>query len=218
MLGTAAAAFAAIGATAPGDEGPRANAARLTEIGKIDDVQASCPDDPCLALTYTTGLQAQIGDQKNVMTARRAGRLVAFTVKLGKPKKEQVAFYQKNFGKVSKARITVLKPEESLKFRVSGQSEEFALDEYFGRTVQFPLKRTLTVKKGYVIALSVPTWAPVLAANLEKTNAWRASRPKGSCDPPYRQTAQTKRGQVGEYRCLYRTARLTYTATVISTP
>ena len=56
------------------------------------------------------------------------------------------------------------------------------LAPYFGMAAQFPLDRTLKVKKGDVIALEVPTWAPALALKDQlgrdygNDMLWRASR------------------------------------------
>jgi hypothetical protein len=97
------------------------------------------------------------------------------------------------------------------------QGEVQKLEPYFGQTVEFALQKTIPVKKGYVIALTVPTWAPSLAAGLGGDTSWRASRPKGSCDDSQTQTAQAV-NQIGRYYCLYRTARIMYSARVISTP
>jgi len=64
----------------------------------------------------------------------------------------------------------------------------------------------------------VPTWAPALALGFGNDTSWRASRPKSKCTDTATQTAQSMIGQVAQYPCLYRTARLAYTATLISTP
>ena len=91
------------------------------------------------------------------------------------------------------------------------------LEPYFGQTVQFPLGRSLNVKKGYVIALTVPTWAPALTPLLTDHSSWRASRAKGKCNDTGRQTAQQSVKLVAQYRCLYK-ARLTYSATLVTRP
>ena len=70
------------------------------------------------------------------------------------------------------------------------KSPVLQLAPYFGQTVQFPLGRTLNVKKGYVIALTVPTWAPALTPLLTDKSAWRASRPEGKCNDTSTLTAQ----------------------------
>jgi hypothetical protein len=101
---------------------------------------------------------------------------------------------------------------------VTGQGPPQQLAPYFGTTVQFPLGRALNVRKGYLVALTVPTWAPALAVGLGNDSSWRASRARGRCDNTSAQTAQQTLGQNAQYRCLYRTARLTYSATLITTP
>jgi hypothetical protein len=64
----------------------------------------------------------------------------------------------------------------------------------------------------------VPTWAPALAVGLGNDSSWRASRGRGKCNDTSTQTAQQAPGLTVQYRCLYRTARLTYSATLITTP
>ena len=64
------------------------------------------------------------------------------------------------------------------------------LKPYLGQVVQFPLGRALNVKKGYVIALTVPTWAPALTPLLTDHSAWRASRRRASATTSSTQTAQ----------------------------
>ena len=93
-----------------------------------------------------------------------------------------------------------------------------SLEPYFGTTVQFPLGTALNVKKGYVIGLTVPSWAPALALGMGNDTSWRASRARTACAEPGRQSAQLDLRDLAQYRCLYRTARLTYSATLITTP
>lgn len=206
---------------ADGRDRPAAKASKITELGQVgaSDVAPSCPEPAasCRAMTHTTGLQVKIGPSFNrPLTSKVNGRLVAFSVRLSKPNKTQIAYFEKNFGGEATAQITVMRPSSGLRWRVTGQSERFPLTKYFGETAQFPLKQTLTVKKGYSVALTVPTWAPVIAVQ-DTTSAWRASRAKADCDDAVKQTAQTQLASLAQYACLYR-ARLTYTATVISTP
>jgi len=64
----------------------------------------------------------------------------------------------------------------------------------------------------------VPTWAPTLALGLGKGNVWKASRDRDSCDDTQTQSAQTDINDLQQYKCKYRTARLAYSATLITTP
>jgi len=125
--------------------------------------------------------------------------------------------FDKGLGGPASARLTILRPGKTLYSRVVSQSPIRALAPYFGQTVQFPLGRSLNVKKGYVIALTVPTWAPALTPLLTDHSSWRASRPKGKCDDAGTQTAQSALKKVAQYRCLYK-ARLTYSATLVTRP
>jgi hypothetical protein len=77
------------------------------------------------------------------------------------------------------------------------------------------MSRSIRVRKGWVVALTVPTWAPALSVGLGSDTSWRASRSRGDCDDTQAQTAQLRFEQTAQYYCLYRTARLTYSATLI---
>ena len=58
-----------------------------------------------------------------------------------------------------------------------------------GHDRRFPLHRSLIVRKGYLLALTVPTWAPTLAVGMDRKDGWRASRAVDGCDDTKAQTA-----------------------------
>jgi hypothetical protein len=215
ILGGLALALLALPALAP---------ATLTEVGIIGETTPattpSCPSSPCLAVSRTTGFQVKVGSQTNILSAPRSGTIVAWTISLGKPNATQIKFFNANEGGPSEAGIAVLRPQPkpNLTYKLISQSPLIKLEPYFGKSAQFPLETTLKVKKGDVIALTVPSWAPALALGFANTTSWRASRPKASCSSTSSQTDQTAIGTNVQYYCLYRTARLTYSATLISTP
>jgi hypothetical protein len=190
--------------------------ARIVEIGGTPEATPTCPSSPCLAVSRTTGYQAKVLDSRSTYIVPADGRIVAWTIGLGNPDKRQIDFFTSNFGE-SSAGLTILRRGKRLYHRVMGQTPLEKLEPYFGQKVQFPLTTSIAVKKGYVVALTVPTWAPALTQLLNDGSAWRASRAKGKCDDTDRQTAQTRMQQRTQYRCLYR-ARLTYSATLITTP
>jgi hypothetical protein len=190
--------------------------AKVVEVGRTDAAPA-CPASPCLAVSRTTGYQIKVADERGAFTVPEDGKIVAWSIALGKPTAEQIAFFNRNLGGPASARLTVLRLGKTLYSRVVTQSPVVQLTPYFGQTVQFPLGRTLNVKKGYVIALTVPTWAPALTPLLTDHSSWRASRAKGECDETGKQTAQLALKDVAQYRCLYK-ARLTYSATLITRP
>lgn len=191
--------------------------ARIIEIGQAaTPATPTCPANPCLAVSRTTGYQAKVVDRRDIYVAPRDGKIVAFSISLGKPTKRQIDFFEENFGAAS-AGITILRRGERLFSRVVAQSPIYPLSDYFGQTVQFALPRALDIERGYVVALTVPTWAPALTGLLEDGSSWRASRALDRCDDTDLQTAQTDVGALTQYRCLYK-ARLTYSATLITKP
>jgi hypothetical protein len=193
--------------------------ATILDVGSGEsDATPSCPARPCLAVPRTTGYQAKVGTKRAIDVVPQDGRIVAWTISLGSPGKKQIAYFDKMLGGESAARITILDPRPKLRARVVAQGEPQKLRPYFGQTVQFALRRSLHVKKGMIVALTVPTWAPALQAGLPGDTSWRASRAKGACDDRLSQSAQTKRGQVAQYYCLYQYARLTYSATLVTDP
>ncbi len=203
---------------------PAGSPATLSEVGVIPATSPatvpSCPGSPCLAVSRTTGFQVKVGKVNSLLVAPRSGTVVAWTIMLGKPNASQIKFFNANEGGVAEAGIAILRPQPkpNLTWKLVSQSPLIKLQPYFGKTVQFPLETTLPVKKGDVVALTVPSWAPALALGFGKDTSWRASRPKTQCSSTSSQTTHTQIGTAVQYFCLYQTARLTYSATLISTP
>jgi len=198
---------------------PASASAEIIEIGKLDPpATPSCPAKPCLAVSRTTGYQAKVGTTRGLMTIPKDGFIVAWTIALGKPGTKQTTFFNDKLGGESQAQITILNPRRKLRSRAVAQGEPQKLAPYFGTTVQFPLMKAISVKKGWVVALTVPTWAPALAVGLGADTSWRASRGKGTCEDTSTQTTQTQPNQLAQYYCLYKTARLAYTATLVTAP
>lgn len=203
---------------------PAAAPATLAEVGVIGVTTPatvpSCPASPCLALSRTTGFQVKVGAASNPLSAIRSGTIVAWTITLGRPNATQIKFFNANEGGPSEAGIAILRAQKrpNLTYKLVAQSPLVKLQPYFGKTAQFPLETTIPVKKGDVIALTVPSWAPALALGFGNDTSWRASRPKKQCTSTSAQTDHTTVGSPVQYFCLYQTARLTYSATLISTP
>jgi hypothetical protein len=205
---------------------PASASARIIELGGTADAASlNCPgttEAPCVAAVRMTGYQGRAsGGPKNPFYIRRDGFLVAFTLQLAKPTAEEIKFFNDNFGTPSTARISVLRRGTTRKTRLGhrliSQSDPFELDSYFGSKPTFVFDQPIPVKKGNWIAITVPTWAPLLATNLARTNWWRSSRPKGSCEPPksLRQFALQDLRELVQFGFTYNGARLLYTVTYV---
>jgi hypothetical protein len=193
--------------------------AKVIEIGETPtQAVPACPGAPCLAVSRTTGYQAKVGTNRGLMTVPANGRIVAWTIGLSKPSPAQVKFFTRELGGPAQAGLTVLKVGKYLNDTVKASGPLVSLTPYFGSFAQFPLAESIPVRKGDLIALTVPTWAPALQVGLGGDTSWRASRPRNKCKDNKTQTAQLEVGDKQQYFCLYRTARLVYTATLITAP
>ncbi len=193
-----------------------------------------CPANPCLAMTRTTGFQVKVGQTHSITTIPSNGSIVAWTVTLGSPTTtpgpgqtvSQIQYFDTNEGGAASAGIAILKPVgHHLYYSLVAQSPIVPLQPYFGETVEIPLANAIPVKKGQILALTVPTWAPVLALSTADGTpygryvSWRASRPKAHCSKiPPTQTAQQSVDSLQQYPCLYQSARLAYSALLVATP
>jgi hypothetical protein len=213
-------AVLAAGATAAGAAVllPSSSGADSFEVGTgVPEAAPSCPARQCLAVSRTTAFQAKVGTKRGLMTVQKDGRLVSWTISLGKPGTKQRQFFEEKLGGEAEARVVVLKPGPKLTYRVVSQGEPVKLTPHFGKTVEFALERTLRVRKGWVIGLTVPTWAPALARDLPGDTSWRAARERGTCQNTQAQTA-ARPGTTPQFYCLYRGARVTYSARVVTAP
>jgi hypothetical protein len=198
----------------------------ISELGTtLDDDTAACPDN-CQAIGQVSGFQIQQATRKLPYRLRSYGKVVAFTVKLGKPNASQISFFNKLFGGPPQIELTVLKPVPTVrgqpktpnKYTLVGASPLFDLTNFFGSEPTFALPRPLTIKPGYIVGITVPTWAPAFAVNLGDDMQWRSSRDPKSCDDVRQDAAQDIRGSARTYGCVYKTARLLYTVTYIPDP
>lgn len=197
---------------------PAASSAKIAELGQLaDGVRGACPEN-CQAVSRTTGYQAKVGPERTLYQAPADGRIVAWTIGLGKPGPKQTAFFTERLGGKSQAAIVVLAPDKKLVRRVVAKAPLQDLTDYFGQVVQFPLERTLPIRKGQFVGLSVPSWAPALQIGLGADTSWRASRAKDTCGDTSTQSALVGARTAVPFACLFKTARLAYSATFIANP
>ena len=213
---------------------------RVVVLGKTAETPpASCPGKivnnveivPCRVEGHVTGYQVKAGGVENPYEVPFDGKLIAWSITLSRPSRtdsktttDEVGFFDEFLGKPSQARIGVLRPVEGSKppkYTLVRQSPLERLNPYFGSTPVFALEHPLSVLRGQVVALTVPTWAPMFAFNTTSEDTWRGSRLPGHCSSkediqgghPQQGVGKTK-----TYGCYYSSARLLYTATLVKKP
>lgn len=198
----------------------RADGLAANELGKTKGTpNPLCPKD-CEAVGSVTGFQVTAKGEKSPFTVPSAGRIVAWSVDLSRPEKDQIASFNEELfpskrydGSV--ARLSVLKPKGRAQYKLTKQSPPVELQRSFGTRPVFTLGKTLKVKKGQRIALTLPTWAPLYVNGLDTDqNEWIASRDSDECgnDKILDARPQQKKGSIRSYGCRFNGERLLYTA------
>src|SRR4051812_18614694 len=130
-----------------------ANTSGIREVG-VDNAEPlsqkpSCPETAakmCFVLNQVTGYQVQIGKARNPYLRARRGKIVAFTIKLSKPKPKEIRFFNKKFRGKAKARLAILHlGRRNREATLVAQSGTFDLSKYFGSTPTFGLNKSLPV-------------------------------------------------------------------------
>ena len=108
------------------------------------------------------------------------GKIKSWTLTLAQPTNRQRSFFNGFFG--TPPRGAAGDPPPRRRHQPAAlQPAQPGLDPraqpYLGQTVKFGA--SLTVEKGDIVGLTVPTWAPAFAQGLSTNNVWRASREAG---------------------------------------
>ncbi len=212
---------------------PGAASAKTVELGATSTpLQApSCPSgvpkSQCtIILTETTALETASDNVTYPTTVKTAGRIVGYTLGLAKLAKADITTLDALYGGAPQAQLAVLRRPKGTKstqrlYTLVATSKPNFIQPWFGQVTSWPLTATLPVKPGDVVALTVPTWAPVLAINLPaKPFQYRASRATGCAlqSTFSTQTSQLTIGSTKPYLCFYTATRVEYTATEITSP
>jgi len=237
-LGLALVLLALVVAAWPGAAGSAP--LRVVVLGKTATTPPpSCPGKvvnnveviPCRVEGHVTGFQVRAGGVAMPYEAPFDGKLVAWSTTLARPSRtdaktrtDEVGFFNDFLGRPSRARIGVLRPVEGTKppkYTLVRQGPLERLNPHFGSTPIFALEHPLTVLRGQVVALTIPTWAPMFAFNVNDDDNWRGSRLSGKCASKEDIQAGHPQQGVGKtkvYGCYYSNARLLYTATLVKKP
>jgi hypothetical protein len=200
-----------------------AGAARAKTLGTTDRAPApECPRSPCEAVGRTTGFQLMADGERAPFKVRESGSLVAWAIDLSKPRESQRSFFgdfyeSTQLGTSPTARISVIKRAgDGRQYKLKGQSPIVDLTSSLGSRQTFTLTDPLRLRKGDMVALTIPTWAPAFAVDLAgRANRWRSSRNDGECTSRgdiRKGKPQQNVGSEREYGCDYSGARLLYWA------
>jgi hypothetical protein len=214
---------------------PTVGAAQTVELGLTHSpvVAPSCPatiapSDCRIVLTRSTALETIRDGVDYPTTATASGEIVAFTVGLSglstnmKTAHSEIQGLDAAYGGTTQAAVAVLKPvgaHKQFQWQLQAVSPVVHLQPYLGTITQFPLASPLPIAAGDTVALSVPTWAPVLSIGLPvKTFAYRQSRTANCGNAATANQSMFTLQVTSVFGCDYTGTRVEYTATEITTP
>jgi len=185
----------------------------------------------CLIVLHQNTVLQTISDGTNFPTSiTKPGMISAVTLGLSNLSSDasqyagDVKYLEGKFGGGPTAQVSILRPlglPGKNRWRVAAQSEIIPLLPYLGGVSQFPLTTPLPVVPGEVVALTIPTWAPMLSYDLTASKfAYREANTATSKTAACKTvgTQQLLIGQLSNYGCRYVGARVQYSATEILSP
>ena len=231
-------ACAVLAVAAAGSVAATAGKVSATVLGRTANTpQPNCPtpkgdnvpaDERCQAMGRVTGFQISADGRRALYKIRDPGRIVAWSVDLARPSKDEQKFFAEVLEKSGppSARLSILKTKGHGTFKLVKQSPVVQLQPLLGKDPVFTLTDPLKVRPGMVVALTTPTWVSNLAdAGASESDAWRTSRDPGECGTETDDSAQEneddltklsrpqqKVGRVRAYACKYTGARILYRA------
>jgi hypothetical protein len=217
---------------------PTAASAAVVQVGQTKSpiTAPACPkgtsSSSCkIVLERTTAIQTKSDGVARPATIKQDGWIVAFTVGLSRLSSDAKTVHSllhgldTAYGGTPQLALTVLKPGAKGSYTVRAQSGSYHLIPFLGQVLTEPLSvppkfsafTALPVRKGDVLALTVPTWAPILTYNLSASQfAYAQSRTQNCDSAATSQTAQTKVGSSRKYGCAYTGTRVQYSATEVT--
>lgn len=216
---------------------PLSASAQIIQVGATSSslIPPVCPpgvsqSNCTIVLTEVTALESVRDGVAYPTTITKPGEIAAFSLGVSALStnaatvKSDVNYLNSTYGGAAQAQLTVLRPtgkRSARGWRVAAESPAFPLAPYLGQVVQFPLIAPLPVVPGEVLALTVPTWAPVLTFNLSASQfSYQQSRTVKTVCTSTKIVfhAQTSVGDTAHYGCSYGGTRVEYSATEITTP
>lgn len=204
--------------------GPGASAApaakpKFVVLGESGPMPAPRCPEKCLGMATVTGLQSKLNGMNAPYRVPFDGRITTWKLALGKPTRSQREFFASRFGDRPTAGLAVLKRvrvKGKVRYLLRKRTPLQGLNRGFGTVASYRLDRPVKVNQGNFVALTVPTWAPVMAMPdgvTRAANSWRASRARSTCMKEItRKTSrpQQKLGSRREYGCRFDGAQLLY--------
>jgi hypothetical protein len=200
---------------------------------------AATETDCAIVLTRTTAYETLSDSLSNPTLITTPGVIDSFTLGIsglviqGATLRSELKTLNTNWGGPPSAQLAVLRPIASsggARWAVAAQSPVMPLAPYLNGVVEFPLITPIPVVKGEVLAITVPTWAPILTFGLSTSDfsytqshtqiiTGTGTAKKSSCETTATTTlAQLTLGDQAQYTCAFQGTRVEYSALEVTAP
>jgi len=239
---------------------PAAASAQEIQVGVTATplIAPTCPANATgsackIVLTQVTAYETKRDGVANPDTIKKSGMISSFSLGLTGTSTitaSDLTYLDKLYGGPPEAQLTILRRTGASAhpaFRVAAQSPIFRVRGELGQVAEFPLVAPLPVVRGEVVAITIPTWAPVLSFELAPskfsyaqsrsnlkvsststttgTTTTTATTPTttgsavSSCSRPAgANLAQITIGALSNYSCTFPGTRVEYSALEVTTP
>ena len=213
-------AFAVLVSAIVGGLAATAGAERAITLGKTK--RTPQPDNNQV-MGQVTGFQRSAAGKNGLFRVEQRGKIVAWSVDLGKPSKEDREVLNEEggterYGQRPTAGLAIIRKESRERYKLLRRSPIVRMSEYYGERPVITLEKPLRVRPDDIVAITTPTWLPNFAVEQSRQDVWVASRKSSECEASDIQEffAQTnphlKEGSTRQYGCKYDKARLLYWA------
>jgi hypothetical protein len=203
---------------------PTGASAKTIVVGqtKTKLVAPSCPSSVApanctIVLYWATALPSISNGVKYATTVTTPGRITSYNLGISNlssnasTRKTYITELDTKYGGNPRSILTVLRPVGNkglLSYRVIERSAVANLQGWLGKVKKFPLKTAMPVIPGDLIALTVPTWAPVLPLATDPSqNAYLQARSTNCPANELKSNADVQSfvGEFAKYACSYGT-------------
>jgi hypothetical protein len=180
-------------------------------------LEADCPS-ACQVLSETTAIQDLEGTKAEPLAVPRAGRISEFTLSLGRPSPADQAYFDQQDGGAPAAALAVLRrtatSSGATAYQLVGNTNAVPLTTAdLGGKLYVSVTPTVPVRKGDLIGVTTPTWAPVIATS--PNDAGVDSRPADVCGTSQQYTTQSALTAIDDtspFACRFSGIRILLTA------
>ncbi len=141
-------------------------------LGKTENTPPPLCPEHCMVQGTVSLFMRTADGERSPYKLPKDGRIYAWSLDLADITGDQADIFtgDTRFKAPASARIGVVKPQGNDRFKLLRQSPKIALEPFFGSKPIVTLKKPLNARKGDVVVLTLPGWAPSYYCPIQETD------------------------------------------------